>query len=112
MEMQALGNGYRGGFSTLTKYGTMNVSATRVPRKARSKGNKVLHPRANTVALTPVTDGEGRIIERLSPKRATGSRLARAEQKLAPATSSRNMATPGRDKALLHKIGTITEGRY
>jgi hypothetical protein len=44
-------NDYAGTFSTLTTYGTLNVSATRIQRKKRSRGN-IVKPRDRTIALT------------------------------------------------------------
>ena len=35
-------NEYEGGLSTLTTFGTMNVSTARIPRKKRGKGNAAL----------------------------------------------------------------------
>ena len=34
---------YAGGLSSLTRYGTMNVSEARIPRKRRGRGNAALH---------------------------------------------------------------------
>lgn len=63
-------NDYAGGLSTLTRYGTMNVSTSRIPRKKRSRGN-IAQPRTRTVALTDCVcyDADGNVT-RIIPRNA------------------------------------------
>lgn len=47
---------YMGGFSTLTRYGTMLTSTARIPRKKRSRGN-VAPPRVTCRGYAPTDEG-------------------------------------------------------
>jgi hypothetical protein len=49
---------YGGGFSTLTRYGTMLTSTSRIPRKKRGKGNAALYrARLRCLGYAPTPEG-------------------------------------------------------
>ena len=53
---------YSGGLSPLTRYGTLNVSTARIPRKKRSRGN-VAKPRTRVYGYAPTPEGEAMALE-------------------------------------------------
>lgn len=56
MDIDLDAGGYEGGFSTLTRYGTMNTSTARIPRKKRSRGN-VAQPRTRCRGYANTPEG-------------------------------------------------------
>lgn len=56
--MQEIGSGYDGTLSPLTRYGTLNVSTARIPRKKRGKGNAHLRrDRVTAKGFAPTEEG-------------------------------------------------------
>lgn len=121
--MQDLGSGYAGSLSPLTRYGTMNVSTSRIPRKKRSRGN-IAPPRTRVVGTALDNDGnavltedgratvkvtladgtvEYRAASSFSKPRTRNTRKAQSH----PVTVARDAATPGRDLQILSKMETI-----
>ena len=47
---------YDGGLSPLTRYGTLNVSTARIPRKKRSRGN-IAPARVTSKGMAPTDEG-------------------------------------------------------
>lgn len=59
MESVSLDGSYEGSLSPLTRYGTLNVSTARIPRKKRGKGNAHLYvARTRCYGYAPTPEGE------------------------------------------------------
>jgi hypothetical protein len=64
MESVSMEGSYEGSLSPLTRYGTLNVSTSRIPRKKRGKGNAHLYvPRTRVYGYAPTPEGEAMAAE-------------------------------------------------
>lgn len=111
---------YQGGLSTLTTFGTMNVSTARIPRKKRGKGNAALYqPRLTCKGYADTDEGKALAAEGIASVRVTNLYDDSVDEtRTAGSFRGARDYTPKRTKAPAAKVveaarlAPITEGIY
>jgi hypothetical protein len=109
---------YDGGLSTLTRYGTMNVSTARIPRKKRGKGNAALRvDRVNCRGYADTDEGRALASEGIASVKVTyadgtvETRTAGSFRKSGERTRKAKQTTEAKLPEAA-RLAPITEGQY
>jgi len=106
---------YNGSLSPLTRYGTLNVSSARIPRKKRSRGN-IAPARVHCKGYADTPEGRDMALEGISSVKVTyadgttETRSVHSFRKGSESVSRTKQASKrheSRDIALMARMGTV-----